>query len=65
MLGILKGMQLVDAIALVLLASGACALALGCASLAQARDLLAMYWLALGVCSLRTAARISRRSAAR
>jgi hypothetical protein len=60
MAGILRGMQVADILAIGLLICGSCTLALGCASLAQARDLYAIYWLVIGVTALRSAVRLSR-----
>jgi hypothetical protein len=60
MAGILKGMQVADALAIALLAFGAGALALGCVSLSQARDVRAIYGFAVGVTALRSAVRLSR-----
>jgi hypothetical protein len=60
MAGILREMQVADLLAIALLVCGSCTLALGCASLAQARDLHAIYWLAIGVTAVRSAARLTR-----
>jgi hypothetical protein len=53
-------MQLVDLLAIALLVAAATAFVLGEGALARAEDLLALYWLAVGVASLRAATQIAR-----
>jgi hypothetical protein len=53
-------MQLVDLLAIALLIAAATAFVLGEGALSRAEDLLALYWLAVGIVSLRAAAQIAR-----
>jgi hypothetical protein len=53
-------MQLVDLLAIALLAAAATAFVLGQGALARAEDLPALYWLGVGVVSLRAATQIAR-----
>jgi len=53
-------MQLVDALAIVLIVAAAAAFVLGDAALARAEDLKALYWLVIGVVSVRAAVQIAR-----
>jgi hypothetical protein len=53
-------MQLVDVLAIALLVAAGGAFLLGASALAQADDLRAIYWLVVGVVSLRAAAQIAR-----
>ncbi len=53
-------MQLVDVLAILLLGAGVAAFFLGESALARSEDLAALYWLAVGVTSLRAAVQISR-----
>ena len=58
--GILDGMQLVDALAITLMVAAALAFILGEAALARGEDLRAVYWLAVGLFSLRGAIQVGR-----
>ncbi len=53
-------MHLVDLLAIALLVAAATAFILGEGALSRAEDLLALYWLAVGVVSLRAASQIAR-----
>jgi hypothetical protein len=53
-------MQLVDVLAIALVIAAGAAFVLGETALAHAEDLRALYWLAVGVVSLRAAVRIAR-----
>jgi hypothetical protein len=53
-------MQLVDVLAIALLAAAATAFVLGEGALTRAEDLAALYWLVVGVVSLRAATLIAR-----
>jgi hypothetical protein len=53
-------MQLVDLLAIGLLLAAAAAFVLGEGALARAEDLLALYWLVVGVVSLRAAVQVAR-----
>jgi hypothetical protein len=53
-------MQLVDVLAIVLVVAAAVAFVFGENALARAEDLRAMYWLAVGVVSLRAAVQVAR-----
>ncbi len=53
-------MQLVDLLAIALLAAAGVTFASGEAALARADDLHAVYWLAVGVVSLRAAVQVAR-----
>jgi hypothetical protein len=53
-------MHLVDLLAIALLVAAATAFVLGEGALSRAEDLLALYWLAVGVVSLRAASQIAR-----
>jgi hypothetical protein len=53
-------MQLADAMAIALSVGAAVAFVLGEAALAHAEDLRALYWLAVGVVSLRGAVQVGR-----
>ena len=53
-------MQIVDVLAVALLIAAAAAFVLGEGALARAEDLHALYWLAVGVASLRAATQVAR-----
>jgi hypothetical protein len=53
-------MQLVDVLAIVLVVAAAVAFVFGETALARAEDLQAIYWLAVGVVSLRAAVQVAR-----
>jgi hypothetical protein len=53
-------MQLVDLLAIALLIAAATAFVLGEGALSRAEDLLALYWLVVGIVSLRAATQIAR-----
>ncbi len=53
-------MQLVDGVAIALVIAAGVAFFLGESALARAEDLRALYWLAVGVVSLRAAVQIGR-----
>ena len=53
-------MHVYDVIALVMLAGSAVALGLGGSALARAEDLSAVYWLVVGVVTLRASVQIAR-----
>jgi hypothetical protein len=53
-------MQFVDGVAIALVIAAGVAFALGETALARAEDLRALYWLAVGVVSLRAAVQIGR-----
>ncbi len=53
-------MQLVDLFAIALLLAAATAFVLGEGALARAEDLVALYWMIVGVFSLRAATQIAR-----
>jgi hypothetical protein len=53
-------MQLVDVLAVALLLAAGAAFLLGGSALARAEDLQALYWLAVGVVSLRAAVQDAR-----
>jgi hypothetical protein len=53
-------MQLVDVLAVALLLAAAAAFLLGGSALARAEDLQAIYWLVVGVVSLRAAVQVAR-----
>ena len=53
-------MQLVDVLAIVLILAAGAAFVLGESALARAEDLRALYWLGVGVLSLRAAVQIAR-----
>jgi hypothetical protein len=53
-------MQLVDLLAILLAAVAGAAFLVGESALARAEDLTALYWLAVGVVSLRAAVQIAR-----
>lgn len=53
-------MHLVDVLAVALLVAAGAAFVLGEGALARAEDLHALYWLAVGVASLRAATQVSR-----
>jgi hypothetical protein len=53
-------MHLVDVLAVALLIAAAAAFVLGEGSLARAEDLHALYWLVVGVASLRAATQVAR-----
>jgi len=53
-------MHVVDLLAIALLVAAATAFVLGEGALSRAEDLLALYWLAVGVVSLRAASQIAR-----
>lgn len=53
-------MQLVDVLAIVLVVAAAVAFVLGESALARAEDLTALYWLAVGIVSLRAAVQVAR-----
>ena len=53
-------MQIVDVFAVALLIAAAAAFVLGEGALARAEDLHALYWLAVGVASLRAATQVAR-----
>jgi hypothetical protein len=53
-------MQLVDVLAIVLLAAAGLVFVVGESALARAEDLTALYWLVVGVVSLRAAVQIAR-----
>jgi hypothetical protein len=55
-----RPMQLVDVLAIVLVVTAAAAFVFGENSLARAEDLHAIYWLAVGVVSLRAAVQVAR-----
>jgi hypothetical protein len=55
-----SGMQVVDLFAVALLMAAGAAFALGEMALAGAEDLHAIYWLAVGVASLRAAVQVVR-----
>jgi hypothetical protein len=53
-------MQLVDVLALALVIAAGAAFVLGEAALARADDLQAIYWLAVGIVSLRAGVQVAR-----
>ncbi len=53
-------MQLVDVLAIALVAAAGVTLVLGEAALARADDLHAVYWLAVGLVSLRAGVQVAR-----
>jgi hypothetical protein len=53
-------MQLVDVLAIVLVVVAAVALLFGESALARAEDLQAVYWLIVGIVSLRAAVQVAR-----
>lgn len=53
-------MQLVDLLAIALLAAAGTGFLLGDAALARSDDLAAVYWLVVGVVSLRAATQVAR-----
>ena len=53
-------MQLVDLLAIVLVAIAGTAFVIGEGALARAEDLTALYWLVVGLVSLRAAVQIAR-----
>lgn len=53
-------MQLVDVLGIALLVAAAIAFVLGESALARAEDLTAVYWLAVGVVSLRASVQVAR-----
>jgi hypothetical protein len=53
-------MHLVDVLAVTLLVAAGAAFVLGESALARAEDLHALYWLAVGVASLRAATQVAR-----
>jgi hypothetical protein len=53
-------MQLVDALAIVLIVAAAAAFVMGDAALARAEDLKALYWLVIGAVSVRASVQIAR-----
>ncbi len=53
-------MQLVDVLAIALVCAAGAAFFLGASSLARSEDLRAVYWLAVGIVSLRAAVQIAR-----
>jgi hypothetical protein len=53
-------MHLVDLLAIALLVAAATAFFLGQGALSRAEDLVALYWLVVGVVSLRAATQIAR-----
>jgi hypothetical protein len=53
-------MQLIDALAIVLIVAAAAAFVLGDAALARAEDLKALYWLIIGAVSVRAGVQIAR-----
>jgi hypothetical protein len=53
-------MQLVDALAIALVIAAGVAFVLGETALTRAEDLRAIYWLAVGVVSLRAAVQVAR-----
>lgn len=53
-------MQLVDALAIVLIVAAAAAFVLGDAALARAEDLKALYWLMVGAVSVHAAVQVAR-----
>jgi hypothetical protein len=53
-------MQLVDLLAIVLLAAACAAFFLGVAALARSDDLVALYWLVVGVVAIRASTQIAR-----
>jgi len=55
-----RGMQLVDALAAALVLGSGVTFALGEAALARAEDLHALYWLAVGIVCLRAAVQVGR-----
>jgi hypothetical protein len=55
-----RSMQLVDVLAIALVVVAAAALLLGESALARAEDLQALYWLVVGVVSLRAAVQVAR-----
>jgi hypothetical protein len=53
-------MKLVDVLAIALVVAAAAAFALGEAAIARTEDLHAVYWLAVGVASLRAGVQVAR-----
>lgn len=53
-------MQLVDVLAIVLVVAAGAAFAVGESALSRAEDLQALYWLAVGIVSLRAAVKIGQ-----
>jgi hypothetical protein len=53
-------MQLVDVLAIALVVAAGAAFILGASALARSEDLHAIYWLAVGVVSLRSAIQVAR-----
>jgi hypothetical protein len=53
-------MQLVDVLAIALLVAAGAAFLLGASALGRADDLRAIYWLVVGVVSLRAAVQVAR-----
>ena len=56
----LRGMQIADALAVALLAIAAVAFWFGNAALSRAEDLKALYWLLVGIVTVRAAVQIAR-----
>ena len=56
----LRGMRLADALAIVLVVVAAASFWLGNSALAHAEDLKALYWLLVGVVTVRAAVQIAR-----
>lgn len=56
----LRGMQLADALAVVLIVIAAVAFWFGNAALSRAEDLKALYWLLVGVVTVRAAVQVAR-----
>ena len=52
--------KLLDAVAVVLLVAAVAAFALGNSALARAQDLQALYWLVIGVVTVRAAVQLGR-----
>lgn len=61
------GLVISDVLAIVLLVGAAAAFAMGASALARAEDLRALYWLAVGIASVRASVHMARpgREAAR
>jgi hypothetical protein len=53
-------MQLLDGIALAMLAAAGLAFGVGASSLARADDLKALYWIVVGVVAVRAAVQVAR-----